>query len=79
MKCINMVFLQLQTEPEFTRRIMKDRVYWLTPRSRRFLDETQSTDAIGFRCAMDRLGSQTSKSKNNQRKKVDYNKKRRQQ
>ena len=55
----------------------KDRAYWLTPGSRRFLDETQSTDAIGFRCAMDRLGSQTSKSKNNQRKKVDYNKKRR--
>ncbi len=37
----------------------KDRAYWLAPSQRRFLDEDQSTDAIGFRCAMDRVGSPT--------------------
>ena len=35
----------------------KDRAYWLAPGQRRYLDEFQSTDAIGFRCAMDRVGS----------------------
>ena len=29
----------------------KDRAYWLNPGTRRFLDQDQSTDAIGFRCA----------------------------
>jgi len=52
----------------------KDRAYWLNPGSRRFLDEDQSTDAIGFRCAMDRLGPQKSNKKNNQRKKTDLSK-----
>ena len=37
----------------------KDRAYWLAVSNRRFLDEDQSTDAIGFRCAMDRVGSPT--------------------
>lgn len=37
----------------------KDRAYWLVPSTRRYLDEEQSTDAIGFRCAMDRVGSPT--------------------
>ena len=37
----------------------KDRAYWLAPSNRRFLDEDKSTDNIGFRCAMDRLGSPT--------------------
>jgi len=37
----------------------KDRAYWLAPSQRRFLDEGKSTDAIGFRCAMDRVGSPT--------------------
>ena len=37
----------------------KDRAYWLIASNRRYLDENQSTDAIGFRCAMDRLGSPT--------------------
>ncbi len=37
----------------------KDRAYWLVPSARRYLDEEQSTDAIGFRCAMDRVGSPT--------------------
>lgn len=35
----------------------KDRAYWLHPGTRRFLDENRSTDDIGFRCAMDRMGS----------------------
>ncbi len=35
----------------------KDRAFWMTPGSRRFLDEAQSTDYIGFRCAMIRVGS----------------------
>lgn len=34
-----------------------DRAYYLTPGTRRFLDENQSTATIGFRCAMARLGS----------------------
>ena len=37
----------------------KDRAYWLVASNRRFLDEDNSTDAIGFRCAMDRVGSPT--------------------
>ncbi len=35
----------------------KDRAFWMTPGSRRFMDESQSTDYIGFRCAMIRVGS----------------------
>lgn len=34
-----------------------DRTYWMSPGNRRFLDEDQSSDMIGFRCAMDRIGS----------------------
>lgn len=34
----------------------KDRSYWLSPGTRRHLEENQATDFIGFRCAMDRLG-----------------------
>jgi hypothetical protein len=37
----------------------KDRAYWLVGANRRFLDEDQSTSTIGFRCAMDRVGSPT--------------------
>ena len=55
----------------------KDRAYWLNPGTRRFLDQDQSTDAIGFRCAMDRIGAPTSTAKQNQRRETDYNKKRR--
>lgn len=36
----------------------KDRAYWLNPGTRRFLEEDQATDYIGFRCAMDRVGFQ---------------------
>lgn len=33
-----------------------DRVYWLNPSSRRFLDQDASNNQIGFRCAMSILG-----------------------
>lgn len=35
-----------------------DRAYWLSPGTRRFLDEDQASSQIGFRCAMIRVGSQ---------------------
>lgn len=35
----------------------KDRMYWLSPGTRRYLDEKQSTCYLGFRCAMIRVGS----------------------
>ena len=35
----------------------KDNSYWMMPASRRYLDEKLATDYIGFRCAMDRVGS----------------------
>jgi gliding motility-associated lipoprotein GldJ len=44
----------------------KDREYWLDPAQRRFYPEGQSTDFIGFRCAMSRVGS---KSINKKKKK----------
>jgi hypothetical protein len=34
-----------------------DRAYWLSPGNRRFLDEDKGSAMIGFRCAMDRVGS----------------------
>ncbi len=35
----------------------RDRAYWMNPGTRRYLDEDLSTATIGFRCAMDRVGS----------------------
>jgi gliding motility-associated lipoprotein GldJ len=35
----------------------KDRAYWLNPATRRFLDERNATNDIGFRCAMTHVGS----------------------
>lgn len=35
----------------------RDRAYWLNPGTRRYLDEDLSRATIGFRCAMDRVGS----------------------
>lgn len=35
----------------------KDIAYWMVGGNRRFLDEDKATDYIGFRCAMDRIGS----------------------
>jgi formylglycine-generating enzyme required for sulfatase activity len=34
-----------------------DRAYWLSPGTRRFLDERHAKEDLGFRCAMDRLGA----------------------
>jgi len=34
-----------------------DRAYWLSPGARRFLEESKSLSTLGFRCAMDRMGS----------------------
>ena len=34
-----------------------DRAYYLIPGTRRYMDERQSSASIGFRCAMDRLGT----------------------
>jgi formylglycine-generating enzyme len=35
----------------------RDRAYWLSPGARRYLDERESRDDLGFRCAMIRVGS----------------------
>ena len=35
----------------------KDRAYYLSPGTRRFLIETESRDDLGFRCAMTRVGT----------------------
>lgn len=35
----------------------KDRAYWLSPGSRRFLDQNEASSRIDFRCAMSRVGS----------------------
>ncbi|MCH8904410.1 MAG: SUMF1/EgtB/PvdO family nonheme iron enzyme [Bacteroidetes bacterium] len=35
----------------------KDLAFYLSPGTRRYLDENQSTNDIGFRCAMNRVGS----------------------
>jgi len=37
----------------------KDRAYYLNPGTRRYLEEDRSLSTIGFRCAMDRIGSPT--------------------
>jgi formylglycine-generating enzyme required for sulfatase activity len=37
----------------------RDRAYYTIPGTRRFLDERRSQATLGFRCAMDRLGSPT--------------------
>ena len=34
-----------------------DRAYWLSPGTRRFLEEDLSTNTIGFRCAMTHYGA----------------------
>lgn len=37
----------------------RDRVYWMVPGTRRFLDQNKSRDDLGFRCSMIRIGSTT--------------------
>lgn len=39
----------------------RDLPYWLNPGTRRYLDENESSDDIGFRCAMTRVGKPSSK------------------
>ena len=39
----------------------KDRVYWLNPASRRYLDQDEARDDLGFRCAMISVGSPSGK------------------
>lgn len=41
----------------------RDRAYWLSPGTRRFLDEREARDDLGFRCAMTRVGSPMSSRK----------------
>jgi len=41
----------------------RDRAYWLAPGARRYLDERESRDDLGFRCAMTRVGSPVSNRK----------------
>lgn len=38
----------------------KDRAYWLSPSTRRFMQENEKSDDLGFRCAMIRLGEPNS-------------------
>ena len=44
----------------------KDRSYWLNPATRRYKEQTESSNDIGFRCAVDRVGSD--KGNNNKSK-----------
>jgi formylglycine-generating enzyme len=37
----------------------RDRAYWLSPGTRRFLHQAEARDDIGFRCAMNRVGGST--------------------
>lgn len=41
----------------------KDRSYWLDPATRRFMDQYESTDFVGFRNAMSKIGHQPSKKR----------------
>ena len=45
----------------------RDRAYWLDPSERRFMPEYESASWIGFRCAMDRVGSMREKHKKTKR------------
>ncbi len=36
----------------------RDRAYWLIPGTRRYLDQSESRDDLGFRCAMSHLGKE---------------------
>ena len=35
-----------------------DRIYWLNPSTRRYMDQDKASSKIGFRCAMSTLGDQ---------------------
>ncbi|TAL51757.1 MAG: gliding motility lipoprotein GldJ [Chitinophagaceae bacterium] len=51
-----------------------DMPYWLSPGTRRYLEEDQAMSTLGFRCAMDRMGS----PEGNKRKTGNWYKSRRQ-
>jgi hypothetical protein len=36
-----------------------DRIYWLNPTTRRYMDQSKASNTIGFRCAMTILGDNT--------------------
>ncbi len=40
-----------------------DRIYWLNPSTRRYLEQNKCSNTIGFRCAMSALGDQISPEK----------------
>lgn len=40
-----------------------DRPYWLSPGTRRFLEEDQASSSIGFRCAMTHYGASDGSTK----------------
>lgn len=46
-----------------------DRAYWLVASNRRYLDERQSMCTLGFRCAMDRIGSPVGQNYGKKKKK----------
>ena len=35
----------------------KDRAFYMSPGERRYMDQNEASNSIGFRCAMDRMGS----------------------
>ena len=35
-----------------------DRIYWLNPSTRRYMDQDKASSKVGFRCAMSTLGNQ---------------------
>ena len=45
----------------------RDRAYWLSPGTRRWLDQKESRDDIGFRCAMVRVGSPESNGRSQEK------------
>ena len=36
----------------------KDRIYWLNPSTRRFMQQDECSNTVGFRCAMSQLGTE---------------------
>ena len=40
-----------------------DRIYWLNPSNRRYMNQDKASSKVGFRCAMSTLGDQVATSK----------------
>ena len=47
----------------------KDDAYWLSPGTRKFLNQDLSSDFIGFRCVIDHMGFEGSTDKKKPRRK----------